>query len=161
MIHVTLNNQIKCSKNGKCLSFFFFHLFFLRPKLESYLQHFEKSISVTCPKIQVGTILVKIVGTISGFSNFLHFNVDFSRSPKSRLVLRSFACFNIVWKEGGGDKGSEKRTRVAHITMEACTVNSLLFPPNLTSVPKSFGPDCRCTLICCLFATPQFQRSPN
>ena len=47
---------------------------------------------------------------------------------------------------GGGDrgreKGSERRTRVVHITMEACTVNSLLFAQNLTSVPKSFDPDC-------------------
>ena len=29
--------------------------------------------------------------------------------------------------EGGREKGSEGRARVAHITMEPCTVNSLLF----------------------------------
>ena len=56
-----------------------------------------------------------------------HYNVDFSRSPKSRSVHRSLACFNIVWGQGGCEKGSERRTRVAHITMEVCTVNSLLF----------------------------------
>ena len=33
-------------------------------------------------------------------------------------------------------------SRIAHITMEACTVNFLLFAQNLTSVPKSFDPDC-------------------
>ena len=60
---------------------------------------------------------------------------------------------------GGCEKGREKRARVGHITMEACTVNSPLSPQNLTSVPKSFGPDCRCTLICCIFAT--LQRCPN
>ena len=71
-----------------------------------------------------------------------NYNVDFSRSPKSRSVHRSLACFNIVWGEGGRKKGSERRTNVAHITMEACTVNSLLFAQNLTSVPKCFDPDC-------------------
>ena len=45
--------------------------------------------------------------------------------------------------EGGREKGSERRTRIAHITMEACTVNFLLFAQNLTSVPKSFEPHCR------------------
>ena len=78
----------------------------------------------------------------SCFSPSPHYNVDFSRSPKSRSVHRSLACFNIVWGEGGRKKGSERRTNVAHITMEACTVNSLLFAQNLTSVPKCFDPDC-------------------
>ena len=78
----------------------------------------------------------------SCFSPSPHYNVDFSRSPKSRSVHRSLACFNIVWGEGGCKKGSEKRKNVAHITMEACTVNSLLFAQNLTSVPKCFDPDC-------------------
>ena len=44
--------------------------------------------------------------------------------------------------EGGRKKGSERRTNRAHITMKACTVNSLLFAQNLTSVPKCFDPDC-------------------
>ena len=79
----------------------------------------------------------------SCFSPSPHYNVDFSRSPKSRSVHRSLACFNIVWGEGGRKTGSERRTNVAHITMEACTVNSLLFAQNLTSVPKCFDPDCR------------------
>ena len=78
----------------------------------------------------------------SCFSPSLHYNVDFSRSPKSRSVHRSLACFNIVWGEGGRKKGSERRTNVAHITVETCTVNSLLFAQNLTSVPKCFDPDC-------------------
>ena len=78
----------------------------------------------------------------SCFSPSPHYNVDFSRSPKSRSVHRSLACFNIVWGEGGRKKGSERRTNVAHITMEACTVNSLLLAQNLTSVPKCFDPDC-------------------
>ena len=60
-------------------------------------------------------------------------------SPKARSVHRSLACFNIVWGEGGRKKGSERRTNVAHITMEACTVNSLLFAQILTSVPKCFA----------------------
>ena len=47
--------------------------------------------------------------------------------------------------KGGREKGSERKTRVAHITMEACITNSLLFAQNLTSVPKSFDPDCRDT----------------
>ena len=72
------------------------------------------------------------------FSPSPHYNVDFSWSPKSR----SLACFNIVWGEGGRKQGSERRTNVAHIKMEACTVNSLLFAQNLTSVPKCFDPDC-------------------
>ena len=38
---------------------------------------------------------------------------------------------------------SERRTSVAYITMEACTVNSVLFAQSLTSVPKSFDLDCR------------------
>ena len=49
----------------------------------------------------------------------------------------------IVWGEGGREKGSERRTCVAHITREASTVNSLLFAQNLTSVLKSFNLDCR------------------
>ena len=49
----------------------------------------------------------------------------------------------IVWGKGGAKKGSERRTCVAHITMEACAVNSLLFAQNLTSVPKSFDTDCK------------------
>ena len=56
----------------------------------------------------------------------------------------------LFWGEGGGggrgkrrEKGSERRTHVAHITMEACTVNSLFFAQDLTSVPKCFDPDCR------------------
>ena len=44
--------------------------------------------------------------------------------------------------KGERKKDSERRTNVAHITMEACTVNSLLFAQNLTSVPKCFDPDC-------------------
>ena len=88
------------------------------------------------------TILVKTVGTIRAFPPSPYYNVDFSRSPKSRSVHRSLACFNIVWGEGGRKKGSERRTNVAHITMEACTVNSLLFAQNLTSVLKCFDPDC-------------------
>ena len=83
-------------------------------------------------------------GDNSCFSPSPHYNVDFSRSPKSRSVHRSLACFNIVWGEGGRKKGSERRTNVAHITMEACTVNSLLFAQNLTSVPNCFDPDCSC-----------------
>ena len=78
----------------------------------------------------------------SCFSPSPHYNVDFSRSPKSRSVHRSLACFNIVWGKGGRKKGSERRTNVAHITVETCTVNSLLFAQNLTSVPKCFDPDC-------------------
>ena len=78
----------------------------------------------------------------SRFSPSPHYNVDFSWSPKSRSVHRSLACFNIVWGEGGREKGSERRTRIAHITMEACTVNFLLFAQNLTSVLKSFDPHC-------------------
>ena len=79
---------------------------------------------------------------ISRFPPSPHCNVDLSRSPKSRSVHRSLACFNIVWGEGGRKKGSERRKRIAHITMEVCTVNFLLFAQNLTSVPKSFDPDC-------------------
>ena len=75
-----------------------------------------------------------------------HCNVDLSRSPKSRSVHRSLACFHIVWGEGGRKKGSERRKRIAHITMEVCTVNFLLFAQNLTSVPKSFDPDCSSNL---------------
>ena len=72
-----------------------------------------------------------------------HCNVDLSRSPKSRSIHRSLARFNIVWGEGGCKKGSERRKRIAHITMEVCTVNFLLFAQNLTGVLKSFDPDCR------------------
>ena len=83
----------------------------------------------------------------SCFSPSPHYNVDFSRSPKSGSVHRSLACFNIVWGEGGRKKSSERRTNVAHITMEACTVNSLLFAQNLTSVPKCFDPDCMLSML--------------
>ncbi|XP_068718128.1 uncharacterized protein [Montipora capricornis] len=41
----------------------------------------------------------------------------------------------------GREKGRERETHVARITMEACTVNSLLFAQNLTSVPKCFDLD--------------------
>ena len=78
----------------------------------------------------------------SCFSPSPHYNVDFSRSPKSSSVHGSVACFNIVWGKGGRKKGRERRTHVAHITMEGCTVNSLLCAQNLTSVPKCFDPDC-------------------
>ena len=74
----------------------------------------------------------------SCFSPSPHYNVDFSRFPKSRSVHRSLACFNIVWGEEGRKKGSERRTNVAHITMEACTVNSLLFAQNLKKCPEVF-----------------------
>ena len=91
------------------------------------------------------TILVKTVGTIPDFPPPPpppppHYNVDFSRCPKSRCVHRALARFNIFWGEAGREKGSERRTRVAHITMKACTVNSLLFAQNF---PKSFDLDCR------------------
>ena len=79
----------------------------------------------------------------SRFSPSPHYNVDFSRSPKSRSVHRSLACFNIVWGEGGREKGSERRTRIADVTMEACTVNFLLLAQNLTSVLECFDPHCR------------------
>ena len=81
----------------------------------------------------------------SRFSPSPHYNVDISRSPKSRSVHRSLARFNIVWVVvGGGGRGrSERSTRLAHITMEACTVTSVLFTQNVTRVPKSFDPDCR------------------
>ena len=53
-------------------------------------------------------------------------------------ILRTY----MIRFPGGRKKGSERRTNVAHITMEACTVNSLLFAQNLTGVPKCFDPDC-------------------
>ena len=50
----------------------------------------------------------------------------------------------IVWVEGGREKGSERRTHFARVTMEVCTVNSLLYflAQNLTCIPKFFDPDC-------------------
>ena len=73
----------------------------------------------------------------SCFSPSPQYNVDFSRSPKSIAGM-----FQHCLGERGRKKGSERRTNVAHITMEACTVHSLLFAQNLTSVPKCFDPDC-------------------
>ena len=88
------------------------------------------------------TIPVKTVGTIPPITMLI-----FHALRNQRSVHRSLARFNVVWGEGGGggrgrEKGSERRTRVVHITMEACTINSLLFAQNLTSVPKTFDPDC-------------------
>ena len=65
--------------------------------------------------------------------------------PFALFPLPPLQCFNIVWGGGGEEgrkKGSERRTHVAHITMEAFTGNSLLVAQNLTSVPKCFDPDC-------------------
>ena len=47
----------------------------------------------------------------SCFSPSPHYNVDFSRSPKSRCVHRSLACFNIVWEEGGCKKRQRKKNK--------------------------------------------------
>ena len=44
----------------------------------------------------------------SRFSPSPHYNVDFSRSLKSRLVHRSLACFNIVWGKGGTKKAAKE-----------------------------------------------------
>ena len=75
--------------------------------------------------------------------NSPHYNVDFSRSPKSKIRSSITRTFQRCLGGKGARKGpSERRTRVVHITMEACTVNSLLFAQNLTSVPKTFDPDC-------------------
>ena len=48
----------------------------------------------------------------SCFSPSPHYNVDFSRSPKSRSVHRSLACFNIVWGEGGAKKAAKEKQTV-------------------------------------------------
>ena len=81
-----------------------------------------ESLELTRELGRLFTILVKTVGTIPAFP---------PHSNEHRLGGRA------------REKGNERRTRVAHITMEACTVNSLLFAQILASVPKSFDPDCR------------------
>ena len=65
--------------------------------------------------------------------------------PKSRSIRRSLACFNTVSPSGGGGggnakTGSKRRTRIAriHVTMEACTADSLLFAQNFDRCPKVF-----------------------
>ena len=42
---------------------------------------------------------------------------------------------------GGREKGSDRRPHVAHITMEACTLNSLLFAQNLNVIVFLFKVD--------------------
>ena len=88
------------------------------------------------------TILVKTVGTIRAFSpspiTMLIFHGLQSQDP----FIDSWHVSTLSGGEGERKKGNERRTNVAHITMEACTVNSLLFAQNLTSVPKGFHPDC-------------------
>ena len=74
-------------------------------------------------------MLVKTVGTIRA-----------SPPPPPITMLIFHGDSSIA---GAREKGSERRTHVARVTMEACTVNSLLFAQNLTSVPKCFDPDCR------------------
>ena len=44
----------------------------------------------------------------SRFAPSPHYNVDFSRSTKSRSVHRSLACFNIVWGKGGANKAAKE-----------------------------------------------------
>ena len=82
--------------------------------------------------MDVATILVKTI------SPFPHYNVDFSWSLKSRSIHRSLACFKIVWGEGGREIGSDRRKHVACITMEACTVKSLLFAQIFDKCPEVF-----------------------
>ena len=87
------------------------------------------------------TILVKTVWKIPAFPppsiTMLIFRGVRNQDP---FIDRSHVS-TLSGGEGGRGKGSERRTHVAHITMEACTVNSLLFAQNLTSVPKSFDLD--------------------
>ena len=82
------------------------------------------------------TILVKTVGTIRAFPashiTMLIFTV-------SKIKIRSSIAGmfqHCLGGRGGPKKGSERRTNVAHITMEACTVNSLLFCPKFDKCPE-------------------------
>ena len=88
------------------------------------------------------TTLVKTVGTIPVFPH----------PPIAMLICHSLRnqdpfidglhVSTLSGGKGGRKKGSERRKRIGHITMEVCTVNFLLFAQNLTSVPKSFDLDC-------------------
>ena len=71
-----------------------------------------------------------------------HYHVNFSLSPKSRLVHRSLECFNIVWEEVGRKRQQKKNTSCSYNDGNMYSKFSS-FRPNLTSVPESFDPDCR------------------
>ena len=88
------------------------------------------------------TILVKTVGTICAFPPPPITMLIFHSLQNQDAFIDRWHVSTLSGRKGGAKKGSERRTNVAHITMETCTVNSLLFAQNLTSVPKCFDPDC-------------------
>ena len=91
------------------------------------------------------TILVETVGTIPALPPSPNTMLVFHGLRNQDSFHRSIACFNIVWGKERHEKGSERRKRVAYITMEACMYSKFsAFRPNLTSVPTSFDPYCSC-----------------
>ena len=105
------------------------------------------------------TILVKTVGTIRAFSPSSITMLIFHGLQSQDPFIDSWHVSTLSGGEGERKNGNDRRTNVAHITMEACTVNCLLFAQNLTSVPKCFHPDCRCDNIKqCLQSTIVFLR---
>ena len=85
-------------------------------------------------------IPVQIIGTIRAFPS-LTMLTFYSPEIKISASIAQMCQHRTPGGRGTGEKGSEKRTRVAHITMdqEGCTISSLLFGQN---VPKCFNPDC-------------------
>ena len=93
------------------------------------------------------TTLVKTVGTIPVFPHPpIAMLICHGLRNQDPFIDRSHVS-TLSGGEGGRKKGSERRKRIAHIAMEVCAVNFLLFAKNLTSVPKSFDPDCRYSLM--------------
>ena len=70
----------------------------------------------------------------------LHYNVV--RCPKSRVVHRSYECFNIIWGEGRNRKRQRKKSTRCLYNDGSMNSKFSSFRPNLTSVPKSFDQDC-------------------
>ena len=98
--------------------------------------------NATTPKFKT-TILVKTVGTIRAFPPPSITMLIFHGLQNQDPFIDRWHVQHCLGGRGARKAGSERRTHVAHITMEACTVNSLLFAQNLISVPKSFDPDCK------------------
>ena len=94
------------------------------------------------------TILVKTIWTIPAFPPPPITMLIFHGLRKQDLFIDLSLVSTLSVGKGGAKKAvKEEQALLVIITMEACTVNSLLFAQNVTSVPKSFDPDCSLTYL--------------